>query len=250
MASHPKMSIITVVKNDQKGLARTVDSIRAQHYIDYEHLIIDGGSTDGTAEWISQLDPAPDYWVSEPDDGVYHAMNKGLDKVKGTWVYFLNAGDHLSDDFALSKAVGSMKRDYHLMYWDIYRVSEQGEQSIWRQKDLFKFGLFNNVCHQALWYNRSLLHDFRFDTDFKVAADANLLIQLLGNYQPLRYFRLPVPLAVFYDGGISTKGAYNALLEREIAFARWNKPKWIKRLNHLNLIRQQKKLLKRNRSVD
>ncbi|MEM6726679.1 MAG: glycosyltransferase family 2 protein [Bacteroidota bacterium] len=250
MEALPKLSIITVVKNDRAGLMKTVKSIRAQQFTNFEHLIIDGASTDGTAEWIEELSPAPDYWNSEADQGVYDAMNKGLDQVRGDWIYFLNAGDQLANEQALQKIVKCMNPNYHLVYWDILRVSEQGQQALWPQKPLFKYGLFNNICHQALWYNRRLLGAFRFDTRFKVAADANLLIQLLGNYRPLRYFRLPEALAIFFDGGISTKGAFDALIERETAFSNWNMPPRIKRLNQLNLKRQQKKLLKRKRSVD
>lgn len=239
----PKLSIITVVKNDRNGLAETVRSVRSQTFQDFEHLIIDGDSTDGTAEWLKKLNPQADYWISEPDKGTYFAMNKGLKQIRGEWVYFLNAGDYLSDDDALEQLIPHLTAQRHLVYWDVWRKNETGERKIWKQKRLFHNGLFNNICHQAMWYHWKLLKPFQFDTRFKIAADANLLLELLGSYSPLQYFRLSKPLAVFLDGGISSKFAVQALEEREQAFQNWNVSRPVKWLNQLNLKRQQRKLL-------
>jgi len=92
---HPKLSIITVNLNNAEGLRKTIESVVSQTYTDYEYIIIDGGSTDGCVEIIKQYEDKITYWVSEPDKGIYNAMNKGILKAKGEYCQFLNSGDWL-----------------------------------------------------------------------------------------------------------------------------------------------------------
>lgn len=94
-----KLSIITVNYNDAKGLQRTIESVLCQTFHDYEFIVIDGGSTDGSVEVIKRYEKYIDYWVSEQDGGIYPGMNKGLRQAKGEYVNFMNGGDcyHSSD---------------------------------------------------------------------------------------------------------------------------------------------------------
>jgi glycosyltransferase involved in cell wall biosynthesis len=112
MMSGPRFSLITIAFNDLPGLKRTVASIESQTLEDWEHVIVDGGSTDGTVEWLESLDPdARRRWTSGPDQGIYDAMNQGLARSGGQLVMFPNSGDCLADDRALSMISASQNEN-------------------------------------------------------------------------------------------------------------------------------------------
>lgn len=99
----PKISIITIVLNNKEFLEYTIQSVSTQVFTNYEYIVIDGGSTDGTKELIKNSKGKIDYWVSEPDRGIYDAMNKGAKLAKGEWLIFLNAGDRFANADVLSE---------------------------------------------------------------------------------------------------------------------------------------------------
>lgn len=102
-----KLSIITVKLNNRDGLKRTIDSVVSQTFTDYEWIVIDGGSTDGSRELIEQYQDHFAYWCSEPDKGIYNAMNKGIAHAKGEWLQFLNSGDVLYSNNTLASVFSS-----------------------------------------------------------------------------------------------------------------------------------------------
>ena len=99
------LSIITINYNNCAGLKRTIDSVVTQSFQDFEWIVIDGGSSDGSRELIEKYSPHVSYWVSEPDNGVYHAMNKGIDVANGDYLLFLNSGDWLFGANTLQKCI-------------------------------------------------------------------------------------------------------------------------------------------------
>src|SRR5690348_17657794 len=94
----PKLSIITINLNNVKGLQKTMESVFAQTFTDYEYIIIDGGSTDGSVSEIKKHQNKLVYWISENDKGIYNAMNKGIVKANGEYILFMNSGDYLYTD--------------------------------------------------------------------------------------------------------------------------------------------------------
>jgi glycosyltransferase involved in cell wall biosynthesis len=115
----PKLSIITINYNNVKGLEKTINSVVNQSYNDFEYIIIDGGSTDGSVDIIKKHENKIVFWVSEPDNGIYDALNKGVKHSNGEYLLFLNGDDCLIDDAILQKI------SYHLefkdlIYFDIY----------------------------------------------------------------------------------------------------------------------------------
>ncbi|MGK0307850.1 MAG: glycosyltransferase involved in cell wall biosynthesis, partial [Urechidicola sp.] len=100
------ISIITINYNDAVGLKKTMASVLEQTYEDIEYIVIDGGSTDGSKAYIELYHKDLAYWVSEPDQGIYHAMNKGIDQATGDYLLFLNSGDWLVDNFVIDKFEG------------------------------------------------------------------------------------------------------------------------------------------------
>ena len=100
----PLISIITVNFNDKIGLERTLESVFSQNFRNFEYLVIDGGSNDGSKELLEKNSEKINYWVSEPDKGIYNAMNKGISFAKGEYLIFLNSGDHLKNENSLEIA--------------------------------------------------------------------------------------------------------------------------------------------------
>ena len=143
-----RVSIITVVRNDVAGLLRTLASVTAQSYINRQMIVIDGGSTDGTLETLRQNASVIDILVSEPDEGIYHAMNKGVVLADGEWLLFMNAGDEFTGADALSSAVAATGPSLDVIYSDwIYR-----EGNRYAKADFSRM----NIRHQSVLYRKSL----------------------------------------------------------------------------------------------
>lgn len=175
---HPKFSIITVTFNAEKVLEDTIQSVITQTYHNMEYVIIDGASTDGTSGIIKRYRPYIHAVVSEPDKGIYDAMNKGLALATGDYVCFLNAGDTLHEDSTLAKMVQNIhaKELPDVIYGETALVDEKRhfirmrrlaapEKLTWKS---FKQGML--VCHQAFFAKRALAEPYnlryRFSSDF------------------------------------------------------------------------------------
>ena len=106
-----KISIITINYNNLKGLKRTIPSVLSQSYINYEYIVVDGGSNDGSKEYIASQQQNITQWISEKDNGVYNAMNKAVNMATGEYCLFMNSGDHFFSSLALEDAVTEMKNE-------------------------------------------------------------------------------------------------------------------------------------------
>lgn len=170
-------SIITVSKNNARGLKSTARSLRIQRDAPaFEWIVIDGASTDGTMETLQQFESLNPQIVSEPDSGLYNAMNKGLARARGEYVWFLNAGDCLSDLDVLHDVqkilVNASLPDF---FYGVAR--EDGRILTPRAFHAFRHGMITS--HQAMLYRRNLVNDRRFDTHYKIAADYAFTLQFL-----------------------------------------------------------------------
>lgn len=147
----PLVSLITVVRNDADGLRRTLASMAVQSFRDFQLVVVDGASTDGTAEQVRAAHGA-DVWVSEPDEGIYHAMNKGIARATGEWLLFMNAGDEFDRPDALATAVACITPDADVIYSD-WKYRESGA--------LVKANVTKmNVRHQSVMYKKNLHETF------------------------------------------------------------------------------------------
>ena len=145
-----RLSIITINYNNREGLARTIASVKAQNFSDYEWLVIDGGSTDGSRELIEANKALFAYWCSEPDKGIYDAINKGTRHASGQYVSCMNSGDTYFSDDTLSRVFASpLTAD--VIYGDWYKVYPERRVlcSMPCPLDLSIF-YYHNICHQAL----------------------------------------------------------------------------------------------------
>jgi glycosyltransferase involved in cell wall biosynthesis len=173
----PVLSIITVVYNGVNYLEQTMQSVFAQTYPHYEYIIIDGGSTDGTLDLIKENESRIGYWISERDNGIYDAMNKGISKARGKYVFFLNADDYLTHNQVLGEVISRIKEDADGYCGYINFVDQAGKQ-------LYKQGpkegdLYAYVMHQGFVYKRAL-HDYMlYNTTYKVNADYDFYLNML-----------------------------------------------------------------------
>ena len=125
----PTLTIITINLNNSIGLRKTIESVISQTYNDFEYLIIDGGSIDGSVDVIKEYADRISYWFSEPDKGIYNAMNKGILKAKGQYLQFLNSGDYLVNKNVIENVFHELP-DCDLLYGNIITVKPDGKLQI------------------------------------------------------------------------------------------------------------------------
>ena len=174
-----KLSIITINYNNREGLQRTIDSVICQTWRDFEWIVIDGGSTDGSRELIEKYQDHFAYWCSEPDKGVYNAMNKGVAKARGEYQIFMNSGDVLYEKDTLKYVFGeNLIAD--VVYGDWMEINDKGlsfKKS--PEKVTLDFFYSKNICHQAIFVKSSKLKMEGYDESFQVYADWAKWIKLL-----------------------------------------------------------------------
>lgn len=284
-----KYTLITINYNNAKGLRKTLDSVASQTFRDFEHIIVDGGSTDDSVEIIRQyadsedirlegdkairqensnadnIASSPNYlitlpsilWISEPDKGIYNAMNKGIeialgkrivnsfnrselveDKNKGIrmatreYVLFLNSGDYFIDDNALQMVLDSnMQEDVCYFDADFVYPNGQVEHHQYPEELSFEFFWQDALCHQATWYRIDALRDMEgYDEKYKIIGDTamNIDLCLIHNYT---YKHYPKVLSVFDADGISISKDGINLTQQE--FDSYYKGKFSPALYHL-----------------
>lgn len=215
----PTFSIITVTYNASRWVERTLLNVLSQSYPNIEYIVIDGGSTDGTAEIIRQYESGLAYWISEPDKGIYDAMNKGLRKATGDYVWFINAGDTLpTSDTVQSVAARVMKKKVlpDIIYGETNLVDEAGRllgarrlkaprKLSWKS---FRMGML--VCHQAFIPKRSIAP--QYDSQYRYSADFDWCIRCMKQARTFCNTRLV--LSNFLEGGTSTTQRKASLKER------------------------------------
>ena len=205
------LSIITINYNNRDGLQKTIDSVLAQTWKDYEWIVIDGGSTDGSRELIEQYQEHFAYWCSEPDKGVYHAMNKGIAKAKGDYVNFMNSGDAYYDNQVL-KRVFVEENIEDVVYGDWMEMyKDKMEIMSISQEQLFSKLWFQNICHQAMFIKTRILKEKGYDEAMKFLADwvRNTEMVLSGKC----FKRIPIIICKYDMYGISSQRDLTVLKE-------------------------------------
>lgn len=211
-----KLSIITINYNNLDGLKRTYNCVVTQSFTDYEWIVIDGGSTDGSREFIEAHQDSFSHWVSEPDRGVYHAMNKGILQAHGEYLSFMNSGDYYADSETLAEVFKNCN------YADILFGYVIGEQT----KDIYFPEVMTNnihwskiinstIPHQGSFIRRSLFEDIGlYDESYKISADRKFFSSALINYSASYEF-IPKPIAIFNQHGISASNDIEEEISRQ-----------------------------------
>lgn len=213
----PKLSIITVNYNNEDGLKRTIDSVRSQNVSDYEFIVIDGNSTDKSVTLIEENNTSISKWISEPDKGVYQAMNKGVSMAKGEYLLFLNSGDHLFSNRALSTSSDYLK-DYDFICFDIECVLGKNRY-IKKHPDSLDFSyLFSDTfAHQSTFIKRNVFENLGYyDESLKIVSDWKFFVQSIALHG-CSYKAIHKTITTYYLDGISAtaEGTFKRREERE-----------------------------------
>jgi glycosyltransferase involved in cell wall biosynthesis len=197
----PHLSIITINYNNSKGLRKTIETVRAQTFKDYEYIIIDGGSTDESVDIIKENSEYITYWVSEKDGGVYNAMNKGILKAKGEYCYFLNSGDYLWTPDVLER-VFQQSNSEDIVYGNM--INNRHMQVNTGFHPLSFYDLFvHTIYHQSAFIKRALFDKVGlYSEHFKVISDWEFFIKAIC-LERCSYLYVNIDIAVYEVGGIS-----------------------------------------------
>ena len=190
------VTIITVCRNHAKELERTIRSVESQTWQEKEYLVIDGASTDETPHVIKAHEASITHWVSEPDQGIYDAMNKGVKMAQGEWVIFMNAGDTFASDNTLQRVFGS-PQDADVIYGDVIK----GELVKKAEAPRNAHRMF--YCHQSAFVRTLCLREFPFDIRHRMSADFKQVKQLFLSGK--RFRQLDFPVANFDTQGVSNR---------------------------------------------
>ena len=211
----PFFSIITICYNAEDEIVRTIESVKNQICLDYEYIIIDGKSKDMKCDIVQTYKDVfgnKCIFISEPDTGIYNAMNKGIDKAIGNWMIFLNAGDTLFDKHILGKVKKFLKEnsDTQILYGDVickyknlYKKIECLEIEKICEKMIF--------CHQSSLIRKDIMKLYKYNENYKISADYDFFLRAYLDGLRFRYIKLNV--SVFALGGISSSGAQRLLEE-------------------------------------
>jgi glycosyltransferase involved in cell wall biosynthesis len=197
----PKLSIITINKNNAQGLEKTIQSVINQTYKDFEYTIIDRASTDGSVEIIKKYQNKIDYWISEPDKGIYNAMNKGIKVAKGKYLLFLNSGDWLIENNVLER-VFNIDFSEDIVYGNI-KVDNKWIKQYPKHLTL-RYFIKDTLPHPASFIKTSLFEKTGFyDENYIIASDFKFFVQgiILLNCS---YRKIDLTISVFHTGGKSS----------------------------------------------
>lgn len=198
----PLVSIVTVVYNGAEHLEETIMSVNHQTYDNVEHIIIDGSSTDGTLDIIRKYDGSIDYWLSEKDQGIYYAMNKGIKLANGELITLLNSDDFYFNDNVVAdivKAYDFKNKKPDIIYGDMIMKEKEIDYSLYANISNMKYTM--SINHPTCFLRKELYINNEFDTQFRICADYDLLLKMyLLNYQ---FIYLNKPITVMRAGGAS-----------------------------------------------
>jgi len=210
-----RITIITVVYNDLAGIKKTRESIERQTYQNYEWVIIDGDSSDGTKEFVSNIRDEHVLVVSERDHGIYHAMNKGISISKGEYVVFLNAGDFFESDIVLgnvSEKIAQSNSEVDVLFCGAYLNFKNGNKRYRPTRRIENYiwhGLPAN--HQATFFKRSLLDAQSYSDKYILSGDYYIIAELYNRGIECEY--LEEAIVNFSIGGFSYKNPVLAIKE-------------------------------------
>lgn len=217
----PVFTIITITLNNHSGLLKTYNSIEKQTFTDFEWIVIDGGSTDETLDFLrskradTRTAQNPMKFISENDDGIYDAMNTGISMANGRYIIFLNAGDELASDKVLETLAPFTKNKPDFIYGDSleYMQTPKKQNKLTlkparKYKDI-AWGMFTH--HQAMLYSRHKIRDekLHYSLLYKISGDYDFTVRFLLKAKKINY--MPKPICIFEPGGISQQ---NAMLGR------------------------------------
>jgi len=251
MPEQPLFSIITVNLNDIEGLKRTMTSVFEQIWQEFEYIVIDGGSTDGSKEYIKQHSDRIDFWVSEKDSGIYNAMNKGIKAATGEYLLFLNSGDHLFTNEVLKKNKNYLELN-DLISFDLQIIGDNIQETISKPKELrFTDLYYGSLCHPSTFIKKKLFQKAgMYDENLTIVSDWKFFILALYKFN-CSYLKVDIILTTHYLDGISSNplNEDKMLIERKKVLNA-NFKAFLLEFKELNKLKVTVQNLKRSRKIN
>ena len=214
-----RLSIITINYNNRDGLKKTIDSVVSQTFQDFEWIVIDGGSTDGSRELIEQCAGHFAYWVSEPDKGIYNAMNKGIDQAKGDYLLFLNSGDWFFNDTSLERCFAH-QFDADVMYGDsVFHYADHDSHNRYPAVLTFEFLYRSSLAHCCSFIKRESLTRQHYNENYKIVSDLEFWVKLA--FSGGSFCHLEEVVSVFDTTGLSSTNHELDKAERKQMLSRY-----------------------------
>lgn len=217
----PKVTIVTVTYNAVNLLEQTIKSVILQDYINTEYIMIDGASTDGTIDIIKKNESNLNYWISEPDKGIYDAMNKAIDKASGEWIIFMNAGDTFYSNDSIEKFLQDVNPDAELYNGSINFIDNvTGEEKVRFPHGLEKIWITIPCWHQASFIKTSLMKEYKYSLEYKIAGDHDFYLKCFKNNKVFQFTNTII--ANMLDGGVHQQQAKLAHIESIYIIAKYS----------------------------
>lgn len=209
-----KISIITINYNNAAGLRRTMDSMISQTGEDFEYIVIDGGSKDESVDIIKENADHMSFWISEPDRGVYHAMNKGIQKATGDYILFMNSGDHFLNEQSLESATEHLgNHDVVCFDWKVFEGDKVWMSSYPETLSFFDF-YRSGLPHQSTFIRTELFRKYGlYDESLKIVADWKFFMEAFFKHAAT-YLKVTRVLSCYYFDGISSVTSQSEERER------------------------------------
>lgn len=206
-----KYSIITINYNNAEGLRRTIRSVVGQTFGDFEYVIIDGGSTDGSVDVIKEYEGEITYWVSEKDDGIYNAMNKGVKAAHGEYLIFMNSGDVFHSNSVLED-VASTKRAEDIIVGKV--LTPDGNKFLYQPKQPTMYFFYSStIPHQGAFIKKWLLEKHPYDETLKITSDWKFFVEaVIFEHCSIEF--VDIIVSTFDTGGISTTNSERTWAEK------------------------------------
>lgn len=201
-----KLSIITICKNEFNNIEKTIESVINQEFTDYEYIIIDGGSIDGTIDIINKYNSQISKFISEKDDGIFTAMNKAINIAKGEYIIFLNSGDYFVNNKVIFSVMNSTTNS-DIIYGDV--IFKYSNGFLMRRKSpinpTFRYFYIDSINHQSAFIKRELyLKAGLFDLSLKITADYDFILKSIFSFKCTLHY-CPLPISIFNLEGISSR---------------------------------------------
>jgi glycosyltransferase involved in cell wall biosynthesis len=196
----PQVSIITINFNDRSGLERTLNSVFSQTYTNWEQIVIDGGSTDGSANYLEEVSNKLAHWISESDNGRFHAMNKGISVANGDYLLFLHSGDVFTSEHALEDFVTHPDFNGNVIYGD-YSFRDGGKE--YPDKVSPDYFVRTSLPHQSTLFSRNVFKSCgNYDESYRISGDREWYLRAVISDR-LSFTHIPMALTSFDLTGVS-----------------------------------------------
>lgn len=199
MVNNIKITVVTVCYNALETIEKTIVSVLNQTYNNIEYIIVDGASNDGTVGIINKYSDKLAFFISEPDKGIYDAMNKAIDQATGEWIIFMNSGDCFASNKLVSDIFDSYRGDAGVIFGNT--LLKQGKK-IKSNKGRINKGDFPNLVHQSTFVRTKLMKSFHFDTAFVISADFAFLYKLYKSN--IEFYYVDKDVSVYDMSGLSS----------------------------------------------